>query len=107
MAEDADFIEAIEASPSVRFIGPSAAVIRRAGAKDEAKKLARALGNAVIPGIDNVSALALLDQAGDRAGPREARQASTALRFDVGRAPELDENAEPCSRPATRSRSSS
>jgi len=65
MAEDADFIQAIEAS-SVGFIGPSSSVIRRAGAKDEAKKLARALGNAVIPGVDNVSALALVERAGDK-----------------------------------------
>jgi len=65
MAEDSDFIEAIEAS-SVRFIGPSSSVIRRAGAKDEAKKLARSLGNAVVPGIDNVSALALVERAGDK-----------------------------------------
>jgi acetyl/propionyl-CoA carboxylase alpha subunit len=65
MAEDSDFVEAIEAS-SVRFIGPSSSVIRRAGAKDEAKKLARALGNAVVPGIDNVSALALVDRASDK-----------------------------------------
>lgn len=65
MAEDADFVEAIEAS-SVRFIGPSSAVIRRAGAKDEAKKLARSLGNAVIPGIENVSALALVERASDK-----------------------------------------
>jgi len=65
MAEDADFISAIEAS-SVRFIGPSAHVLRSAGAKDEAKKLARALGNAVVPGVDNPSALALLERAGDQ-----------------------------------------
>ena len=65
MAEDSDFVEAIEAS-SVRFIGPSSSVIRRAGAKDEAKKLARSLGNAVVPGIDNVSALALVDRASDK-----------------------------------------
>ena len=65
MAEDSDFVEAIEAS-SVRFIGPSSSVIRRAGAKDEAKKLARSLGNAVVPGIDNVSALALIERAADK-----------------------------------------
>jgi len=65
MAEDSDFVEAIEAS-SVSFIGPSSSVIRRAGAKDEAKKLARALGNAVVPGIDNVSALALIERAADK-----------------------------------------
>ncbi|MFP6655564.1 MAG: biotin carboxylase N-terminal domain-containing protein, partial [Myxococcota bacterium] len=62
MAEDADFVSAIEAS-KVAFIGPSSQVIRRAGAKDEAKKLACGLGNAVVPGIDNVSSLALVERA--------------------------------------------
>ena len=37
MAEDADFVAALERA-SVGFMGPSSAVIRRAGAKDEAKK---------------------------------------------------------------------
>ena len=49
MAEDADFISAIEAS-SVRFIGPSAHVLRSAGAKDEAKKLARSARQRRRPG---------------------------------------------------------
>ncbi len=65
MAEDVDFIQAVE-DAGLRFMGPSAKVIRAAGAKDEAKKLARSLGNAVIPGVDNVSALALTRRAGDR-----------------------------------------
>jgi len=65
MAEDAEFIAALEAA-GLGFIGPSSRVVRQAGAKDEAKKLARSLGNAVIPGIDDVSARALLCRAGDR-----------------------------------------
>ncbi len=65
MAEDFEFIEAIEAA-GLAFIGPSSGVIRKAGAKDEAKKLARGLGNAVIPGVDNISSLALLEAHGDR-----------------------------------------
>jgi len=64
MAEDAEFVQAIE-DAGLGFMGPGAAVIRRAGAKDEAKKLARALGNAVIPGVDDVSARALVRRAGD------------------------------------------
>jgi acetyl/propionyl-CoA carboxylase alpha subunit len=67
MAEDAEFIQALE-DAGIGFFGPSAAVIRRAGAKDEAKKLARSLGNAVVPGVDNVSALALVARVRDRAG---------------------------------------
>jgi len=65
MAEDAEFVEALEQA-GLGFMGPSSDVIRRAGAKDEAKKTARALGNAVIPGIDDVSSRALLRTAGDR-----------------------------------------
>jgi acetyl/propionyl-CoA carboxylase alpha subunit len=48
------------------FVGPSSRVVRRAGAKDEAKKLARSLGNAVIPGVDDVAARALLRKAKDK-----------------------------------------
>ena len=66
MAEDAEFVEAIEEA-GLAFMGPSSKVIRRAGAKDEAKKLARSLGNAVIPGVDDVSARALVKRAKDRA----------------------------------------
>jgi len=65
MAEDAEFVEAIEAA-GLAFIGPSSAVIRQAGAKDEAKKLARSLGNAVIPGVDDISSRALSRKAGTR-----------------------------------------
>ena len=66
MAEDAEFVEAIEEA-GLGFMGPSSKVIRRAGAKDEAKKLARSLGNAVIPGVDDVSSRALLAKHKDRA----------------------------------------
>lgn len=66
MAEDAEFVEAIEQA-GLGFMGPSSKVIRRAGAKDEAKKLARSLGNAVIPGVDDVSSRALLAKHKDRA----------------------------------------
>ncbi|HKK53310.1 MAG TPA: biotin carboxylase N-terminal domain-containing protein, partial [Myxococcota bacterium] len=92
MAEEADFIEAIERS-SVDFIGPSSDVIRRAGAKDEAKKLARALGNAVVPGVDNVSALALVARAGDQAGlEKVAAEKGIDFSWDAGLS--VEENAE-------------
>ena len=92
MAEDADFISAIEAS-KVRFIGPSAHVLRSAGAKDEAKKLARSLGNAVVPGVDNPSALALIERAPD--GQALARIAQEkGLEFHWSDAVDLLENAE-------------
>lgn len=93
MAEDADFIEAIEAAPTVEFMGPSSTTINRAGAKDEAKKLARALGNAVVPGIDNVSALALLDRCGDRKS-LEALAKEKGLDFTWNDGVDLAENAE-------------
>ncbi|MDH3518832.1 MAG: biotin carboxylase [Myxococcales bacterium] len=67
MAEDAEFIEALEAA-GIGFVGPSSRVVRRAGAKDEAKKLARRLGNAVIPGVDDVSARALARRVENRKG---------------------------------------
>jgi acetyl/propionyl-CoA carboxylase alpha subunit len=92
MAEDADFVEAIEAS-SIRFIGPSSTVIRRAGAKDEAKKLARSLGNTVVPGIDNVSALALVDRATDKKA-LSALAKEHGLDFKWNSKAELIENAE-------------
>ena len=92
MAEDADFIQALE-DAGIGFIGPSAAVIRRAGAKDEAKKLARSLGNAVIPGVDDISSRALLARVGDRQGLDELR-AKFELEWEYDEARSLEENAE-------------
>jgi acetyl/propionyl-CoA carboxylase alpha subunit len=63
MAEDAEFIEAIEESGLI-FMGPSSHVARGAGAKDEAKKLARSLKVSVTPGVDNITALALVNKIG-------------------------------------------
>ena len=63
MAEDFEMIQAVEAA-GLGFIGPSAEVVRKAGAKDAAKALARQLGVSVTPGIDNIEARALLAQAG-------------------------------------------
>ena len=93
MAEDSDFIKAIEAAPTVQFMGPSSTTIDRAGAKDEAKKLARSLGNAVVPGIDNVSALALVERCGDQAS-LEALAKEHELDFSWDAAIDLAENAE-------------
>jgi len=82
MAEDAEFIQAIEKA-GLGFIGPSSRICRTAGAKDEAKKLARELGNAVIPGIDDISALALTDKAKDRkALEKLAKQNDLVFAFD-------------------------
>src|SRR5262245_16046641 len=92
MAEDAEFIEAIEQA-GIGFMGPSSRVVRHAGAKDEAKKLARSLGNSVIPGVDTVTARALLTSAPDRrALEAVARQHGLPFTWDGAR--ELEDNAE-------------
>ena len=92
MAEDADFIQALE-DAGIGFFGPSASVIRRAGAKDEAKKLARSLNNAVIPGIDDISARALLSRVHDRRG-LEGLAGEKSLDFEYDDKISQEENAE-------------
>jgi acetyl/propionyl-CoA carboxylase alpha subunit len=92
MAEDAEFIEAIERA-GLCFVGPGSHVARSAGAKDEAKKLARKLGNSVTPGVDNVSALSLLARAKDKAGLAAlAKQHGLAFEYDGKLS--LEDNAE-------------
>ena len=92
MAEDAEFIAAVERA-GVGFMGPSSSVVRQAGAKDEAKKLARELGNSVIPGVDTVSARALLQRASDRKA-LEALASEHGLTFAWNGDESLEENAE-------------
>ena len=93
MAEDAEFVEAIEKG-GLGFLGPSSNTIRRAGAKDEAKKLARGLGNAVIPGIDDISARALMRKAADRAALEALASQHSLSEFAWSDDVSLDENAE-------------
>jgi acetyl/propionyl-CoA carboxylase alpha subunit len=93
MAEDAEFLEAIE-NAGLNFVGPSSYVARRAGAKDEAKRLARSLHVSVTPGVDNISALTLLQKAGDEValdGLARDKKLS-AFRYDGKLS--LEENAE-------------
>ncbi len=92
MAEDADFVQAVQ-DGGLGFLGPSAGVIRRAGAKDEAKKLARALGNSVIPGVDDISSRALMRRVKDRAGV-EALASEHGLDFSWDAERSDEENAE-------------
>lgn len=90
MAEDAEFIEAIENS-GVAFMGPCSNVARRAGSKDESKKTARALGVSVVPGIDDISSRALVRKA---ASPEalEALAKEKGLDWDAAKkAAEADE----------------
>jgi acetyl/propionyl-CoA carboxylase alpha subunit len=92
MAEDAEFIEAIEKA-GLAFMGPSSGVCRRAGAKDEAKKLARGLGNRVIPGVDDISPRALVKKAGDRKALEKLAKAQ-GLEFGFDKELPIEENAE-------------
>ena len=63
MAEDADFVAALETA-GIGFIGPASSVHQQAGAKDTAKTIARQIKVSVIPGVDNISALTLLAKVG-------------------------------------------
>ncbi|MET0390267.1 MAG: biotin/lipoyl-containing protein [Polyangiales bacterium] len=92
MAEDAEFIHAIEQS-GVRFMGPSSHVANNAGAKDQAKKLARKLRVSVTPGIDNISALALVRKIKDQ-GALEKLVKSLNLSVDLRGPGNLEEHAE-------------
>jgi acetyl/propionyl-CoA carboxylase alpha subunit len=92
MAEDAEFIEAVEQA-GILFMGPSSQVAKGAGAKDEAKKLARSLKVSVTPGVDNVTALALLTKVQDQAGLEGvARQHAIYFEYDGNKT--LADNAE-------------
>ncbi|UFS68523.1 biotin carboxylase [Geomonas sp. RF6] len=59
MAEDADFVSAIEEA-GLSFIGPCSATQLGAGKKDEAKRTALSVDVSVTPGIDNVTARTLV-----------------------------------------------
>src|SRR5262245_66297729 len=83
MAEDAEFIEAIERAGLV-FVGPGSKIARSAGSKDEAKRLARSLKNAVVPGVDDVSERALLAQAPTReALARVAKERGLSVKVEA------------------------
>ncbi len=69
MAEDWELVNAVEKAGLI-FIGPSAQVVRGAGFKDEAKRVALAVGVSVIPGVDNAAALTLLAKHPDSAALR-------------------------------------
>ena len=92
MAEDAEFIEAIERS-AVRFMGPASRVAHEAGAKDRAKKIARRLGVSVTPGVDNVVSSALLRK---HKGAAALKKLATrhSLAVDLDGAGDAEEQAE-------------
>ncbi len=59
MAEDEDFVRAIE-DAGLAFIGPCSRTVQAAGQKDEAKRTALREGVSVTPGVNDVTARALL-----------------------------------------------
>ncbi len=88
MAEDAEFVEAIEKA-GVGFIGPASGVHKAAGSKDSAKKMARELNVSVTPGIDNITALTLLQKTGGVDGLKKHAE-SAGLSFDFAAHSGLD-----------------
>ncbi|MBL0956112.1 MAG: biotin/lipoyl-binding protein [Leptospira sp.] len=93
MAEDAEFIEAIEKA-GIIFMGPSSHVAKGAGAKDEAKKLARSLNVSVTPGVDNITALALLRKTGNSKDGLLKVAKENNLNFSFDEKKSLEDNAE-------------
>ncbi|TGL90635.1 biotin carboxylase [Leptospira congkakensis] len=93
MAEDAEFIEAIEKA-GITFMGPSSHVAKGAGAKDEAKKLARSLNVSVTPGVDNITALALLRKTGNSKDGLLKVAKENNLTFSFNDSKALEDNAE-------------
>lgn len=73
MAEDADFVQAIEEA-GLRFMGPCSRTQRAAGSKDEAKRTALAQQVSVTPGVNDVTTRALRAKVNDLAGLRSLCQ---------------------------------
>ncbi|MDX1959456.1 MAG: biotin/lipoyl-containing protein [Leptospiraceae bacterium] len=92
MAEDSEFIESIEKS-GVTFMGPGSHVAKQAGAKDEAKKLARKLELSVTPGVDNITALTLVAKAKDQSGLEKIAK-EHSLNFNYDKSLSIEDNAE-------------
>ncbi|MBM9575557.1 biotin carboxylase [Leptospira sp. 201903070] len=92
MAEDSEFIAAIEQS-GIIFMGPASYVADQAGSKDAAKKIARKLEVSVTPGVDNISSLALLTKAPD-AKALEKLAKDKGLSFIFDSSVSLETNAE-------------
>lgn len=67
LSENARFAELCDRC-SIKFIGPSADVIRRMGDKDEARRTMRAAGVPVVPGCDLVESVEHLRQEAERIG---------------------------------------
>jgi acetyl/propionyl-CoA carboxylase alpha subunit len=64
MAEDATFVAALERA-GLNFMGPCSQVVDAAGLKDEAKRTALQCDVSVTPGVDDLTARALVHKHGD------------------------------------------
>ena len=79
MAEGQAMVAALEAA-GLRFIGPCSATVHDAGLKDMAKRTAEAAGVSVTPGMDNATALTLLEKYPDTAA---LKQVAAAHRLEL------------------------
>ncbi len=75
MAEDASFVAALEAAGLV-FVGPRSQVVDAAGLKDEAKRTALQVDVSVTPGVDDLTARALVAKHGSVPAMVEAAAAA-------------------------------
>ena len=83
MAEDEEMVAAMEKA-GLNFIGPCSRTVHSAGLKDEAKRTALKVGVSVTPGIDNASALTLLNKYGSvKALVTLAKEKDLAIDFDL------------------------
>lgn len=65
MAEDDEMVRSMEEA-GLTFIGPNSKTIKKAGLKDEAKRTAEKLEVSVTPGINNITALTLINKCPDK-----------------------------------------
>jgi biotin carboxylase len=93
MAEDSEFITAIEES-GLNFMGPGSHIAKEAGAKDEAKKLAEALKVKVTPGVNNITALVLIKKTGGKKDGLEKVAKDNGIAFVYDDSKSLEDNAD-------------
>ncbi|MDC1208880.1 hypothetical protein N8005_06025 [Litorivicinus sp.] len=67
MAEDESLVRAIE-NAGLLFIGPCSSTVHQAGLKDEAKRMALAIGVSTVPGVNDLTVRTLLTKAMDNDG---------------------------------------
>ena len=70
MAEEEELVRSFEEA-GLTFVGPCSQTVRKAGAKDEAKRTALECDVSVTPGIDNLTSLTLISKVSDLDGLKE------------------------------------